>query len=63
MPRELIVVSPLIRVNSQDAKMTRLLALLVSSLLAAQGLAEPFEKLFDVPEGESMFVICQFYMC
>ena len=32
--------------------MTRLLALLVSSLLAAQGLAEPFEKLFGIPEGE-----------
>ncbi|KAF2703800.1 subtilisin-like protein [Pleomassaria siparia CBS 279.74] len=31
--------------------MTRLLALLVSSLLAAQSLAEPFEKLFSVPEG------------
>jgi tripeptidyl-peptidase-1 len=37
--------------------MTRLLALLVSSLLAAQGLAEPFEKLFEVPEGELISVV------
>ncbi|PSN67606.1 subtilisin-like protein [Corynespora cassiicola Philippines] len=31
--------------------MAPLLALLVGSLLAAQGLAEPFEKLFGIPEG------------
>ncbi|KAI1166308.1 subtilisin-like protein [Nemania serpens] len=31
--------------------MARFLALLVSSLLAAQGLAKPFEQLYDVPEG------------
>ncbi|KAF2971878.1 hypothetical protein GQX73_g1707 [Xylaria multiplex] len=31
--------------------MTRFLSLLVSSLLAAQGLAKPFEQLFGVPEG------------
>ncbi|KAI1822009.1 subtilisin-like protein [Xylaria intraflava] len=31
--------------------MARFLSLLVSSLLAAQGLAKPFEHLFSVPEG------------
>ncbi|KAI1178412.1 subtilisin-like protein [Nemania sp. FL0916] len=31
--------------------MARFLSLLVTSLLAAQGLAKPFEQLFDVPEG------------
>ncbi|KAI0106443.1 peptidase S8/S53 domain-containing protein [Nemania sp. FL0031] len=31
--------------------MARFLSLLVSSLLAAQGLAKPFEQLFGVPEG------------
>ncbi|KAI1425849.1 subtilisin-like protein [Xylaria sp. FL1777] len=31
--------------------MARFLSLLVASLLAAQGLAKPFEQLFDVPEG------------
>ncbi|KAJ4294214.1 Tripeptidyl-peptidase sed2 [Kalmusia sp. IMI 367209] len=31
--------------------MAPLLALLVGSLLATQGLAEPFEKLFGIPEG------------
>ncbi|KAI1199970.1 subtilisin-like protein [Nemania serpens] len=31
--------------------MARFLALLVSSLLAAQGLAKPFEQLYEVPEG------------
>jgi tripeptidyl-peptidase-1 len=33
--------------------MAPLLAFLVGSLLAARGLAEPFEKLFTLPEGES----------
>jgi tripeptidyl-peptidase-1 len=32
--------------------MTRLLAFVAGSLLAAQGLAEPFEKLFGIPEGQ-----------
>ncbi|KAI1437512.1 subtilisin-like protein [Xylaria sp. CBS 124048] len=31
--------------------MTRFFSLIVSSLLAAQGLAKPFEQLFTVPEG------------
>ncbi|KAI0427330.1 peptidase S8/S53 domain-containing protein [Xylaria sp. FL1042] len=31
--------------------MARFLSLLVGSLLAAQGLAKPFEQLFEVPEG------------
>ncbi|KAI0401318.1 subtilisin-like protein [Xylaria palmicola] len=31
--------------------MARFLSLLASALLAAQGLAKPFEQLFDVPEG------------
>ncbi|KAI0977062.1 peptidase S8/S53 domain-containing protein [Xylaria arbuscula] len=31
--------------------MARFLSLLVSALLAAQGLAKPFEQLYDVPEG------------
>lgn len=37
---------------SSRGNMAPMLALLVGSLLAAQGLAEPFEKLFSVPEGE-----------
>jgi hypothetical protein len=32
--------------------MARFLSLVVASILATQGLAEPFEKLFAVPEGE-----------
>lgn len=33
------------------AIMAPILSLIVTSLLAAGGLAEPFEKLFSVPEG------------
>ena len=31
--------------------MARFLSLLAGALLAAQGLAKPFEQLYDVPEG------------
>lgn len=34
--------------------MAPILSLIVTSLLAARGLAEPFEKLFSVPEGMSL---------
>lgn len=36
--------------------MAPLLSLFVGTLLAAQGLAEPFEKLFGIPEGRSIFI-------
>jgi hypothetical protein len=32
--------------------MAPVLSFLIGSLLAARGLAEPFEKLFSVPEGK-----------
>jgi hypothetical protein len=37
--------------------MAPILSLIVTSLLAARGLAEPFEKLFSVPEGISLPVL------
>jgi hypothetical protein len=43
--------------------MTRLLALLLGSVLASQSLASPFEKLLAVPEGELLFVICAMRPC
>lgn len=34
------------------AKMAPVLSFIVGSLLAVRAFAEPFEKLFEVPEGE-----------
>lgn len=38
-------------VNAEVEEMAPVLSFLIGSLLAARGLAEPFEKLFAVPEG------------
>lgn len=43
---------PSLKAISVVAKMAPVLSFIVGSLLAMQAFAEPFEKLFEVPEGE-----------
>ena len=44
------------------AKMAPVLSFIVGSLLAMQAFAEPFEKLFEVPEGE-LYVSSSYDQC